>query len=39
MKKLFFLVAFAALLMPLPAAAQSAFNGTWKVDVNQGRFS
>jgi hypothetical protein len=35
MKKLFFLVAFAALLMPLPAAAQSAFDGTWKVDVNK----
>ena len=35
MKKLFFLVAFAALLMPMPAAAQSAFDGSWKIDVNK----
>ncbi len=35
MKKLFFLVALAALLMPMPAAAQSAFDGTWKIDMNK----
>jgi hypothetical protein len=39
MKKLFFLVAFAALLMPMPAAAQSAFDGTWKIDMNKVDFS
>jgi hypothetical protein len=35
MKKLFFPIAFAALLMPMPAAAQSAFDGTWKIDMNK----
>jgi hypothetical protein len=34
MKKLLYLTALAALLMPVVAAAQSAFNGTWKVDMN-----
>jgi len=33
MKKLFLLVLFAALLMPMMAAAQSAFDGTWKLDL------
>src|ERR1039458_4611336 len=35
MKKLFFLVALAALLMPTLAMAQSVFDGTWKVDMNK----
>lgn len=35
MKKLFFLVALPALLMPLLAMAQSAFDGTWKVNMNK----
>jgi hypothetical protein len=35
MKKLFFLVALPALLMPLLAMAQSAFEGTWKIDMNK----
>jgi hypothetical protein len=39
MKKLFFLVAFAALSMPMQAAAQSAFDGTWKIDMNKVDFS
>jgi hypothetical protein len=34
MKKLMFLVALAALL-PVLAAAQSAFDGTWKIDMNK----
>src|SRR6266481_489803 len=39
MKKLFFLVAFAALSMPKLAAAQSAFDGVWKIDMNKVDFS
>jgi hypothetical protein len=39
MKKLFFLVAFPALLLPMPATAQSAFDGTWKIDMNKVDFS
>lgn len=39
MRKLLFLVAFAAPLMPMPGAAQSAFDGTWKVDMNKVDFS
>jgi hypothetical protein len=35
MKKLFFPAALAALLMPLLAVAQSAFDGTWKIDKNK----
>src|SRR5580704_12570127 len=35
MKKLFYLVAFPGLLLTLPAAAQSAFDGTWKVNMNK----
>ena len=35
MKRLFFLVAFAALLIPIPGAAQNALDGTWKVDMNK----
>lgn len=38
MKKLFFLVALAALLLPLLAAAQSAFDGTWKIDMSKVHF-
>jgi hypothetical protein len=39
MKKLFFLTALAALLMPVVAAAQDAFSGTWKIDMNKVDFS
>jgi hypothetical protein len=39
MKKLFFVTAFAALLMPVVAAAQSPFDGTWKIDMNKVDFS
>lgn len=35
MKKLFLLAALAALLMPVVAAAQSALDGTWKIDMNK----
>jgi len=35
MKKLYFLVALAALLTPRLAAAQSVFDGTWKIDMNK----
>jgi hypothetical protein len=38
MKKLFFLAALAALLMPVLAMAQSAFDGTWKVNMNKVEF-
>lgn len=38
MKTLCFVVAFAALWMPMPAAAQSAFDGTWKMDLNKADF-
>lgn len=39
MKKLFFVITVAGLLMPVLAAAQSAFNGTWKTDMNKVDFS
>lgn len=35
MKRLLFFVAFAALLVPMSTAAQSVFDGTWKVDMNK----
>jgi hypothetical protein len=35
MKKMFFLVALAALLLPTLATAQSPFDGTWKIDTNK----
>jgi hypothetical protein len=35
MKKLFTLLTFAALLIPMPAAAQNPFDGTWKLDMNK----
>ena len=38
MKKLF-LVPLGALLIAMPAVAQSAFNGTWKIDMNKVDFS
>ena len=38
MKKLF-LVPLGALLIAMPAMSQSAFNGTWKVDMNKVDFS
>jgi hypothetical protein len=38
MKKLLFVATFAALLMPVVAVAQSAFDGTWKVDMNKVNF-
>jgi hypothetical protein len=39
MKRLFLLLAPGALLIPMPATAQSVFNGTWKVDMNKVDFS
>lgn len=39
MKKLFFLLALAVLSMPLLTAAQSALDGTWKIDMNKADFS
>ncbi|HEY6273221.1 MAG TPA: hypothetical protein VIX19_14675 [Terriglobales bacterium] len=39
MKRLFFVVALGALLMPTLAMAQSAFDGTWKIDLNKVDFS
>jgi len=39
MKKLLFVVACAVLLMPGLAAAQSAFDGTWKIDMDKTDFS
>jgi len=35
MKKMFFVTALGALLMPMLAAAQSALDGTWKIDMNK----
>jgi hypothetical protein len=35
MKKLFFLIPFGALLIPAFASAQSAFDGTWKIDMSK----
>lgn len=35
MKKVLFVVALGALWMPMLAAAQSAFDGTWKMDMNK----
>src|SRR6204780_3998029 len=34
MKKLFWIALLAALLSPSQAAAQSPFDGTWKIDLN-----
>jgi hypothetical protein len=39
MKKISFMVALGALLMPTLAVAQSAFDGTWKIDTNTVNFS
>jgi hypothetical protein len=38
MKKLLFPAALAALLLPMTGAAQSAFDGTWKIDMNKVAF-
>ena len=38
MKKLFLATALAALLMPVAAAAQSPFEGTWKMNLNNVNF-
>ena len=38
MKKLFFTIAIGALLIPTLAMAQSAFDGTWKIDMNKVHF-
>lgn len=38
MKKLFFSVSLLLLLMPVLAMAQSAFDGTWKVDMSKVEF-
>jgi hypothetical protein len=35
MKKMYFLPVLAALLTPVLAPAQSAFDGTWKIDMNK----
>ena len=35
MKKLFWIGLLAAMLMPTRVMAQSAFDGTWKIDLNQ----
>jgi len=35
MKKLFFVLALTALFAPMPASAQSVFDGTWKIDMNK----
>lgn len=35
MKKLLLVTALASLLMPVVAAAQSALDGTWKIDMNK----
>ena len=39
MKKLLFVLVFAALLFSMPAAAQNAFDGTWKIDMSKVDFS
>jgi hypothetical protein len=39
MKTTFFLVALAAVMLPALAPAQSAFDGTWKIDLNKVDFS
>ena len=39
MKKLGFMVALGALLMPALAMAQSGLDGTWKIDMNKVDFS
>jgi hypothetical protein len=39
MKRLSFVVALGALLIPTLAAAQSALDGTWKIDMNKVDFS
>jgi hypothetical protein len=39
MRRLSFFVVLAALLIPTLAAAQSAFDGTWKIDMNKVDFS
>jgi len=38
MRKLFILTAIVFLLMPMLAVAQSAFDGTWKIDTNNVNF-
>jgi hypothetical protein len=39
MKTLFFMVTLGTLLMPTLAIAQTAFDGTWKIDMNKVNFS
>jgi hypothetical protein len=39
MKKLFFPIALAVMSMPMLAAAQSQFDGTWKADMSTAGFS
>ena len=38
MKKLLFPAALAIVLFPMIAAAQSAFDGTWKIDMSKVNF-
>ena len=39
MKKLLYLAPLGALMLTMPASAQSPFDGTWKIDVNKVDFS
>ena len=38
MKKLIFLIAFSAPLLPILCSAQAAFDGTWKIDMSKVNF-
>jgi hypothetical protein len=38
MKKLLFLIAFSAPLLPMLCSAQAAFEGTWKIDMSKVNF-
>lgn len=38
MKKLFFFIALATLLVPALTTAQSVFDGTWKIDMKKVEF-
>ena len=39
MRRFLFTVTLAVLSIPMSGAAQNAFNGTWKIDVNKANFS
>jgi hypothetical protein len=38
MKKMFFAASLMLLFTPILALAQSAFDGTWKIDMNKAEF-